>query len=279
MNYPFTKSETYAAAGTTVFCIIMLILLCLLSIKMHKPEFTEHEIEINFGDGADGTPAPVQTASITPQTAQTTQTATSIPQNTSTHSDAVQSIAQEDPSVAIAEEKKRKEKQQQEQRRLEEQRIKAEQAAKRAEEARQAAIAKEKADKAAKASAMAAGAFGGGGTSASGTGPGGGGKNNTPGNPLGHGTSNGSTWSLINRNLASSIPKPAYVGDQEGTIVVTITVDNKGNVIGTDIGKGTTITDQSLRNECRNKAKLIKFTPNPKVGNQIGTITYKFKER
>jgi hypothetical protein len=52
-----------------------------------------------------------------------------------------------------------------------------------------------------------------------------------------------------------------------------------GNVIGTDIGKGSTISTEALRNECKAAARKAKFTANPKaVGNQIGYITYRFKE-
>ncbi|MCM8873474.1 MAG: energy transducer TonB [Paludibacteraceae bacterium] len=136
-----------------------------------------------------------------------------------------------------------------------------------AAQARAAAAQKSKEDK---ARALAAGAFGGGGTGS------------TPGNPLGKcsGTSNGQSWSLSGRDLVGSIPKPAYIGNQEGVIIITITVDKNGNVIGTAIGKGTTISDKALRNECMAKARKIKFNANPKLtGNQIGSITYRFKSR
>ncbi len=136
-----------------------------------------------------------------------------------------------------------------------------------AAQARAAAAQKSKEDK---ARALAAGAFGGGGTGS------------TPGNPLGkgRGVSNGGMWSLSGRDLVGSIPRPAYVGNQEGVIIITITVDKNGNVIGTAIGKGTTISDEALRNECMSKARRIKFSANPKLtGNQIGAITYRFKSR
>lgn len=159
-------------------------------------------------------------------------------------------------------------------------RVAAEAAAQAAERARmgtgsnataaQARAAAEKKAKEDKARALAAGAYDRGGTGS------------TPGNPLGKwsGTSNGQSWSLSGRDLVGSIPKPAYIGNQEGTIVVLITVDNNGNVINTDIGKGTTISDKALRNECMAKARKIKFSANPKqTGNQIGAITYRFKSR
>ncbi len=143
-----------------------------------------------------------------------------------------------------------------------------------AAQARAAAAQKSKEDK---ARALAAGAYGRGGTSMSGSGPG-----STPDNPLGkgRGVSNGGMWSLSGRDLVGSIPRPAYVGNQEGVIIITITVDKNGNVIGTAIGKGTTISDEALRNECMSKARRIKFSANPKLtGNQIGAITYRFKSR
>ena len=159
-------------------------------------------------------------------------------------------------------------------------RVAAEVAAQAAERARmgtgsnaaaaQARAAAEKKAKEDKARALAAGAFGGGGTGS------------TPGNPLGKwsGTSNGQSWSLSGRDLVGSIPKPAYIGNQEGVIIITITVNKNGNVIGTAIGKGTTISDKALRNECMAKARKIKFNANPKLtGNQIGSVTYRFKSR
>ena len=171
-------------------------------------------------------------------------------------------------------------------------RVAAEAAAQAAERARlgtgsnataaQARAAAEKKAKEDKARALAAGAYGRGGTSMSGSGPGGGGTGSTPDTPLGkgRGVSNGGMWSLSGRDLVGSIPRPAYVGNQEGVIIITITVDKNGNVIGTAIGKGTTISDEALRNECMSKARRIKFSANPKLtGNQIGAITYRFKSR
>ena len=159
-------------------------------------------------------------------------------------------------------------------------RVAAEAAAQAAERARmvtgsnvtaaQARAAAEKKAKEDKARALAAGAFGGGGTGS------------TPSNPLGKwsGTSNGQSWSLSGRDLVGSIPKPAYIGNQEGVVVVLIIVDRNGNVVGTKIGKGTTISNEALRNECMAKARKIKFSTNPKqTENQIGSITYRFKER
>lgn len=278
MNYNLRQAQIIGSIGTAVFVILLLLLLLLVKMRhdIIDPPVNQVEVEMDmgdlggtFGDGADGTPAPeVTTPPVEPITAPTPKPAPP----------AEPVMTQEDPSVvaARAEKKKAEEKRRQE--------LAAEKAAKAAEQARIAAEQKAAAEKKAKedkARALAAGAFGKGGTSTSGNGPGGGGTGSTPGNPLGKGsgTSNGHDWSLSGRDLVGLIPRPAYNGDQEGVIIVTITVDKNGNVIGTDIGKGSTITNQAMRDECKAKARKIKFTANPKaVGNQIGYITYRFKE-
>ena len=279
MNYNLRQAQIIGSIGTAVFVILLLLLLLLVKMRHNiiDPPVNQVEVEMDmgdlggtFGDGADGTPAPeVTTPPVEPITAPTPKPAPP----------AEPVMTQEDPSVvaARAEKKKAEEKRRQE--------LAAEKAAKAAEQARIAAEQKAAAEKKAKedkARALAAGAFGKGGTSTSGNGPGGGGTGSTPGNPLGKGsgTSNGQSWSLSGRDLVGSIPKPAYVGNQEGVIIITITVDKMGNVIGTDIGKGTTISDEALRNECKAKARKIKFNANSKLtGNQIGSITYRFKEK
>lgn len=280
MNYNLRQAQIIGSIGTAVFVILLLLLLLLVKIRhdIIDPPVNQVEVEMDmgdlggtFGDGANGTPAPeVTTPPVEPITAPTPKPAPP----------AEPVMTQEDPSVvaARAEKKKAEEKRRQE--------LAAEKAAKAAEQARIAAEQKAAAEKKAKedkARALAAGAFGKGGTSTSGNGPGGGGTGSTPGNPLGKGsgTSNGQSWSLSGRDLVGSIPKPAYVGDQEGVIIVTITVDKNGNVIGTDIdNRRTNISNQAMRDECKAKARKIKFTANSKLtGNQIGSITYRFKEK
>ncbi len=275
------KSELYGAIGTIIVNGIIILLLILFGLTMDPPVVPDPGIEISFGDGMVGAPAPVETVS-EPQPE--TQVPASVPQPTPPVSAPEEAITQEDPSIAIAAEKKRREEQaHQEQIRqemLEQQRIEAE---RKAEEARQAAEAKAAADraaKAAKANAMAAGAFGGGGNSAAGEGVGGGGKGNVPGNPLGHGNAGGNSWSLAGRNLNSKFYKPSYVGNQEGRILVSITVNKNGTVIAAEIKRGTTISDEGLREECKAAARKLKFSPDPKkVGNVIGEIIYRFSQQ
>lgn len=279
MNYNLRQAQIIGSIGTAVFVILLLLLLLLVKMRhdIIDPPVNQVEVEMDmgdlggtFGDGADGTPAPeVTTPPVEPITAPTPKPAPP----------AEPVMTQEDPSVvaARAEKKKAEEKRRQE--------LAAEKAAKAAEQARIAAEQKAAAEKKAKedkARALAAGAFGKGGTSTSGNGPGGGGTGLKPGNPYGKGsgTSNGQSWSLSGRDLVGSIPRPAYVGNQEGRVTIYITVDKDGNVIGTDMGKPTDISDEALLNECKAKARKIKFTANPKlVGNQRGAVTYNFKQR
>ena len=70
---------------------------------------------------------------------------------------------------------------------------------------------------------------------------------------------------------------PRYAVNEEGTVVVNIKVDPKGNVIDARIGRGTTTPNTNLRNEALRAARQTKFTEIDAVNNQEGTITYKFK--
>jgi len=124
------------------------------------------------------------------------------------------------------------------------------------------------------------GSGGGNGTGGDGfgNGNGSGGTGASPGNPLGHGAGGGNSWSLAGRSMNGALNRPSYVGSQEGKIIVSITVDKNGNVIGTAIDRNTTITDENQRAECKASAKKQKFSPDPKAtGNVVGTITYNFK--
>ena len=69
---------------------------------------------------------------------------------------------------------------------------------------------------------------------------------------------------------------PSYNVDDYGTVVVDIIVDPKGNVLETSIGRGTTTTNSSLRNESLRAAKRTKFNIVTTTNNQKGTITYRF---
>lgn len=260
------KSEVYGAIGSITINAIIILLLCLIGLSADKTETPTQGIEIAFGDGADGSPA--QTIASTP-----TQAAAPPAQS----NPAPDLLAQEDPSIAIAAEQKRKEQQQREEQ-LRQQQIKIQQEAIRLEQQRKEE--QQRAEQAAKANALASGAFGQGGNNNTGTGVGGGAQGNTPGNPLGKGTQGGNSWSLAGRDLKGAFHRPTYIGNQEGRIIVEITVDKNGNVIAAAIKKGTTISEETLREECKAAARKLKFTPDPKTtGNALGEIIYNFRQQ
>lgn len=67
---------------------------------------------------------------------------------------------------------------------------------------------------------------------------------------------------------------------EDGTIVVDIWVDRDGRVTKAQIGKGTDISTQRLRQLAINAAKSSVFTPDKDAAElQRGTITYIFKVR
>ncbi len=91
------------------------------------------------------------------------------------------------------------------------------------------------------------------------------------------GLGEGISFSLGGRQ-ARLLPKPEYLSDEQGKIVVTIWVNRNGDVIRAEAGaKGTDITDLSLRKLAREAALKSKFTPDLEAPEeQKGTITYKF---
>ena len=83
---------------------------------------------------------------------------------------------------------------------------------------------------------------------------------------------------LKGRTVMGTMPRPAYNGTAEGTVVVKIKVDQYGNVTEALPGaEGTTVTDKELWRAARNAAQKAHFNmaaDAPAV--QEGTITYRF---
>lgn len=87
------------------------------------------------------------------------------------------------------------------------------------------------------------------------------------------------SFDLAGRSLTGDgkLPLPAYNVQEEGRVVVTITVDPDGNIIGTRINGRTNTTSQALRNAAISAAKRARFNAIGGVNNQEGTITYYFR--
>ena len=81
------------------------------------------------------------------------------------------------------------------------------------------------------------------------------------------------------RSVLGSLPKPAYNSQNEGTVVVTVKVDQFGSVTEAIPGaEGTTVTDKKLWNAARAAALKAHFNQSANApALQDGTITYIFK--
>lgn len=157
-------------------------------------------------------------------------------------------------------------------------------AAEKAEEARR--LAAEKAERERKAAEEAArkrvaGAFGKGAQmgdkgSTEGTG--------VQGSPTGNssagateGTGGYGTFNLGGRSIGEGgLPRPAYNVQDEGKVVVTITVNPAGQVIATSINRQTNTVNPALRKAAEEAAKKARFNAVSGLNNQTGTITYYF---
>ena len=81
------------------------------------------------------------------------------------------------------------------------------------------------------------------------------------------------------RNVLGALPKPNGNGQDEGTVVVAIKVDQYGNVTEAKPGaQGTTVTNSALCNAARAAAMKTHFNQSADAPVlQEGTITYIFK--
>ena len=93
-----------------------------------------------------------------------------------------------------------------------------------------------------------------------------------------NGTGGYGTFDLGGRSLGTgSLPKPVYNVQEEGRVVVNITVNPAGQVISTSINPSRTNTvNSALRKAAEDAAKKARFNTIEGVNNQTGTITYYF---
>lgn len=88
------------------------------------------------------------------------------------------------------------------------------------------------------------------------------------------------TFDLNGRSISGSgLPIPVNTVQDEGSVVVNITVNPSGEVIATSINRGTNTVNPELRKAAEDAAKRARFNNIEGVDNQSGTITYKFKLR
>ena len=91
------------------------------------------------------------------------------------------------------------------------------------------------------------------------------------------GTGGYGSFNLGGRSLGEGgLPRPVYNVQDEGRVVVTITVNPAGHVIATSINRQTNTVNPALRKAAEDAAKKARFNAVSSLNNQTGTITYYF---
>lgn len=250
------KQERHIVAtiGTILFMLLVALLLWLIRLSAVLPE-QEEGIEIAFVEPEEFEEeeiSPTGDAAYAEEPTETASAASASPAEevatSPTPSSPPEHIVSEEETLAL--ERARKEKEERE-------------AAERARKQKEAeAIAKAQ---------QMGNLFGNTGSN---TGSGNNDGNGQKGNPVGHGSSGGNSWSLAGRGIKGTLPQPANTFTQEGQVIVTIRVNAAGNVISATI-KGGNISDKQTQQLALEAARKAKFTEGDH--DQIGTITYNFK--
>ncbi|MFT6935782.1 MAG: TolA protein [Saprospiraceae bacterium] len=155
--------------------------------------------------------------------------------------------------------------------------------AKKKADAKKKSDAKKKADAEARAKALAEAKAKAGGKfnkpgSGSGSNSGNAGDPNSTNTGTGGGTTGTGDGNVPGRNMKAK-PNPPKNPGINGTAVIKICVDPKGNVVSADFTqKGSSITSDAAIKEAIANAKKWKFDSNPMAPDkQCGTVTYQFK--
>jgi outer membrane biosynthesis protein TonB len=292
LSFLNTKYKRKSAVLTTVIMTLLLVGIFFIGLKYLDPP-EEYGIAVNFGtsDVGSGNVQPTepiksvaeqQVVEETQQEVEETEQV-SEPEVSNETTDVSEEVATQNNEDAIAIKK------------VQEVKRKADEAAKklqlekdRIEREKQAAIAKQKAEEEAKRKKLDA--LIGGINNSEGTATGGEGNDNEAGdkgkitgdpNASGYygngGSGSGGDYQLGNRKPLSR-PKPNYICNEEGLVVVRIEVDTNGKVIKATAGvKGSTNTAACLLTQAKEAALKTKWQPDSKApSKQIGTIKYRF---
>ena len=283
--------------GTLVLHAIVLLLLFLVSISKPKAQ-EEGGVPVMLGnmEMAQGNADPYTLTDVDVLDEPQMPAEASVPEPVPETPSETEMITQEDePSIAVPKKETPKPKTKTEIVKAKKEIVKADkeiakakeksEAEKRAEAERLAAEKKAAEERAAAEAAAKriAGAFGKGtqmgskGTSNSGQG--------IQGSPTGNsadgktsGVGGYGTFDLNGRSLGpGGLPRPVYNVQEEGRVVVTITVNPAGQVIQTSINKRTNTANAALRKAAEDAARKARFNVVDGVNNQTGTITYYFK--
>lgn len=280
----FTKDDIAGGLGTVAFHAALFLILWFSVLKTVIPE-EDGGVLVNFGnvDAAAGTFEPKYTGQTLPEETTTPPPPVPEPQAETPKEEMITQDLEE--SVSIDEQKKKKE--EEKRKREAEEKKRKEEAEKeriRREEAEKKRLAEERRKKEEAISNKVAGAFGMGQAEGNNQGDAaeGGGNQGSPFGNSDHGANEGvggyGSFNLNGRSIgAGGLPRPAYTVQEEGRIVITITVDPKGNVLFAEIGRGTNIDNASMRKSALEAARKAKFNSISGANNQSGTITYVYK--
>lgn len=282
------KNKVTGWLGTIVLHAVLLVLLFLISISKPKAQ-EEGGVPVMLGnmEVAQGSADPYTLTDVDILNEPQQSTDVSIPEPVPTPPVESEMIVQEDePTVAVP--KKENPKTASKKEVIKKEVVKPKEkteAEKRAEAERLAAEKKAAEEKAAAelAAQRIAGAFGKGtqmgskGTGEKGTGFQGSSTGNSSNGQI-TGAGGYGSWDLNGRSLGpEGLPRPVYNVQEEGRVVVTITVNPAGQVIHTSINKRTNTASAALRKAAEDAARKARFNAVSGVNNQTGTITYYFK--
>ena len=272
------KGKYIAALGAFLVHLVLIILLVLLGISVPVPT-EESGVPVMLGEMADAQgefdPSTLVDVDIMPEEL-------AAPSKPAESADVPDLITQADEQTVAVERKTESKKK--EVKRTEKT------AAEKAAEARKLAEAEAERERKAAAelaSKRVAGAFGKGvGMGSRGTTSGEGTQGSKSGNSSTGaltGTGGYGTFDLGGRSIgAGGLPRPQYNVQDEGRVVVTITVNPAGVVINTSINLNKNMTNTInpvLRKAAEDAAKKARFNAVDGVNNQTGTITYYFNLR
>ena len=287
------KNKITGLVGTIVLHAIVLVLLLVMVVS--KPQAREEGgVPVMLGDMelAHGNADPYRLTDVDVLNEPQLPVEEELPESAPDTPEDVDLITQEDePTVAVPKKENPKpvtktEKVKKEAAKKEPAHPKEKTEAEKRAEAERLAAEKKAAEERAAAEAVSkriAGAFGKGttsgakGTAATGDGLQGSATGNAP-DGKSEGVGGYGTFDLNGRSLGpGGLPMPAYNVQDEGRVVVTITVNPAGQVIHTSINKRTNTANAALRKAAEDAARKARFNTVDGVNNQTGTITYYFK--
>lgn len=313
MAFLDTSHKRRSALYTTIVGVLLLLVMFFFGLTYFDPPI-EYGIAVNFGTSEVGSGNVQPTEALKPATSSESQsepveeTSEEVVEEVSTQSETepeAESSQESKPSEsekvitqeseeALAIKKAEEERKIREARQKEEARKKAE-AERKAEEERQRKIReenerreRERQEQEAKRKNLDA--LMGGFSDSNGNADGGEGDDNQPGdkgqetgdpNASGYygigGDGSGGNYQLGNRRAVTR-PKPTYDCNEEGRVVVSISVDQTGRVISAQPGaKGTTNSASCLLSRAREAALKTKFNPDSNApSKQVGQIIYNF---